>query len=200
MSPRLIVVVAASFLIGAGAALALFAYNAPQRITSVTSSGKALVGGPFSLVDHTGRRVTEKDFKGRLMLVFFGFTNCPDVCPAELQVMGAALDKLGDKAKEVVPVFVTVDPERDTAQQMASYISNFRPGFVGLTGTPEEIAAVAKTYRVYYARVKDEGSTAGYTMDHSAIAYLMDRQGDYAAHFAYGTDADAMAARIAGHL
>lgn len=200
MKLRLLLVVVASFLIGGAAAFALVLYSMPQRGGIVSSSGKALVGGPFSLVDHTGKQVTEQDFRGKLMLMFFGFTNCPDVCPSELQVMTAALDQLGAKAADVVPVFVTVDPERDTVEQMAQYVANFSPRLVGLTGTPAQIAAAAKAWRVYYAKVNDESSTAGYTMDHSAIVYLMGRNGEYLAHFAYGTDAEAMAAGIARFL
>lgn len=197
---RLILTVVLAFLVGAGAAMALFAYRDAPSGASVRISGKALVGGPFNLVDHTGKAVTDQDFRGRLMLVFFGFTNCPDVCPAELQIFDAALDKLGTGAEDVAPIFITVDPARDTVEQMASYVSNFGPRLTGLTGTPEQIAAAAKAYRVYYAKVPDEGSTAGYTMDHTAIAYLMDRRGEYATHFAYGTDPDAMAAKIAKYL
>lgn len=199
MRLRLVLVVIAAFAVGAFAALALLMHGGP-RAPSVVTSGKALVGGPFSLLDHTGRRVTDADFRGRFMLVFFGFTHCPDVCPAELQVMTAALEKLGDRADKVVPIFVTVDPERDTVEAMASYVAHFHPRLVGLTGTPDEIAAVARAYRVYHAKVKDEGSAAGYTMDHSAIVYLMDEKGEYAAHFTYGVDPDTMAEGIARHL
>ena len=101
------------------------------------TSGKALIGGPFTLVDQTGKTVTDQDFRGRYMLVFFGFTHCPDICPAELQVMSAALDELGPKADEVVPVFITLDPERDTQAAMGAYVKNFGSRFVGLTGSPE---------------------------------------------------------------
>lgn len=164
--------------------------------TSVRSSGTAQIGGPFSLTDHTGKRVTEKDFAGRLLLVNFGFTYCPDVCPTELQVISAALDKLGDKAKAVQPVFITIDPERDTAEQMADYVSNFHGSLVGLTGSAEEIARVAKMYRVYYRRVDDPDSTAGYTMDHSAIMYLMGKDGKFLNHFVFGTKFEDMAKRL----
>src|SRR5690606_11015171 len=111
---------------------------------SVRTVGEALVGGPFALTDHTGERVTDQDFRGRYMLVYFGYTWCPDVCPTELQVISSALDELGDKAAQIRPIFITVDPERDTVAQMADYVANFHPSFVGLTGSSEEVAAVAK--------------------------------------------------------
>lgn len=163
---------------------------------NVASTGAAQVGGPFTLTDHTGKKVSEQDFAGRFLLVAFGFTYCPDVCPTELQVMSAALDKLGEKAKQVQPVFITIDPERDTAEQMASYVSNFHESMMGLTGSAEEIARVAKMYRVYYRKVDDPESSAGYTMDHSAIIYLMDKQGNFLSHFAFGTKFEDMAKRM----
>jgi cytochrome oxidase Cu insertion factor (SCO1/SenC/PrrC family) len=162
----------------------------PARMQSV---GRALVGGPFSLIDHTGKRVTDKDFRGHTLLVMFGFTFCPDVCPTELQLVSAALDKLGVKASDVVPLFITVDPERDTPAQLAMYVKSFHPRLVGLTGTPQEIAAVAKEYRVYYKKVPDPKSTAGYTMDHSALIYVMGPDGSYQTHFTPGVSVETLA-------
>ena len=165
----------------------------------VRTSGKALVGGAFTLTDHTGKRVTEKDFLGKYMLVYFGYTYCPDVCPGELQVVAAALDELGAQADQIQPVFITVDPERDTVAQMASYVPSFHDRLVGLTGSSEEIAAAAKAYRVYYAKVDDPDSTE-YLMDHSSIVYLMNPSGEYVAHFPYGTKPKDMATKLAQHL
>jgi cytochrome oxidase Cu insertion factor (SCO1/SenC/PrrC family) len=159
-------------------------------------SGTALVGGPFTLTDQTGRKVTEKDFLGKYMLVFFGYTYCPDICPTELQVMSAALDSLGPKADVIQPVFVTVDPQRDTPEVLKQYVGNFHPRLVGLTGTPEEIASVAKTYRVFFNKVEDSGADT-YLMDHSTIMYLMDPQGRFLKHFTYTTDATALAKALA---
>ena len=119
-----------------------------QRGTG-SGSGEALVGGPFRLTNHLGQTVTEADFRGKYMLVFFGFTFCPDICPTELQVMTHALETMGASGARITPVFVTIDPERDTPDVMKAYVENFGPNLVGLTGTPEEIAAVAKAYRVY---------------------------------------------------
>jgi cytochrome oxidase Cu insertion factor (SCO1/SenC/PrrC family) len=187
--------VAAGFLVGALSALALFP-QAWQKVFASASTGKALIGGPFTLTDQNGKRVTDKDFRGRFMLVYFGFTFCPDVCPSALQVMAAALHKLGPKAEKIVPIFITIDPERDTPEKMAQYVQSFDPRLVGLTGTPEEIAAVTREYRVYAKKVEDPKSTAGYTMDHSSIIYVIGPDGAYRTHFTHTTNVDAMAARL----
>ena len=159
---------------------------------SPISIGQALIGGPFTLTDQNGRKVTEKDFLGKYMLVFFGYTYCPDLCPTELQVMSAALDSLGAKADAIQPVFISFDPERDTPEVLKQYVSNFHPRLVGLTGSPEEVASAAKAYRVYYSKVANS-SPDTYLMDHSTITYLMDPQGKFLKHFSYSTDAAALA-------
>lgn len=156
-------------------------------------TGTALVGGPFTLTDHNGKRVTDQDFRGKYMLIFFGFTFCPDVCPSELQVMSAALDELGPKGDKIQPIFITIDPERDTPEAMKIYVSNFHPRLVGLTGSPEDIAAVAKAYRVYYAKAKGTEDKPDYLMDHTTILYLMGPDGKFVKHFTYGTDAKSLA-------
>ena len=162
--------------------------------------GTALVGGPFSLVDHNGKRVTEKDFAGKYMLVFFGYAYCPDVCPSTLQVMSAALDKLGPAADGITPVFVTIDPDRDTVEVLKSYVANFHPRLVGLTGSPEEIAAMAKAWRVYYQKPKSEEGKSEYLMDHSTFLYLIGPDGKYVRHFEYGTDTNALAANLSAAI
>jgi protein SCO1/2 len=139
--------------------------------------------------------VRDEDFRGKYMLISFGYTYCPDVCPMELQVISAALDRLGEKGKDIQPIFITIDPERDTPQVLAQYMPNFHPGYLGLTGSQEAIDKVAKEYRVYYAKT-DNSSGADYLMDHSSIIYLMDKQGTFLKHFSYGTDAKALAAAI----
>jgi protein SCO1/2 len=156
----------------------------------------ALVGGPFSLTDQDGRKVSEKDFLGRHMLVFFGFTYCPDICPTELQVMMAALDAMGPQGDQIQPVFVSIDPERDTPEVLKSYVGNFGARLVGLTGTPDEIAAVAKAYRVYYAKAGDQTSPDSYLMDHSSIIYLMGPDGRFVKHFPYTTDVAKLTAEL----
>jgi protein SCO1/2 len=195
-------VIVAGLAIGAAMALVVFP-DARERLlpaVSIRSAGQALVGGPFTLTDHTGKRVSDKDFRGRFMLVFFGFTFCPDVCPTGLQVMTAALEKLGPKAERITPVLITIDPERDTPAQLASYVKSFHPRLIGLTGSPAEIDAVTKAYRVYVKKVPDPKSTAGYTFDHSAIIYLMGPDGAYRTHFTHTTNVDALADRLSKML
>jgi len=200
MKWRLPVLVALSFVLGGLAAMAILPGGRERLFSGLPSTGKALVGGPFSLIDQTGKRVTDKDFRGRYMLVFFGFTYCPDVCPSALQVMAAALEELGPKAERIVPIFITIDPERDTPEQLAQYVASFHPRLVGLTGTPAEIDATARAYRVYYKKVPDEKSTAGFTFDHSAIMYLMDPNGEYVTHFPPSISADTLKQRLAKTL
>ncbi|MBX9589808.1 MAG: SCO family protein [Hyphomonadaceae bacterium] len=196
---HLVLIVFTGLIVGAVTALAVFPEVRARLLPAagVKVMGQALVGGPFTLTDHTGKRVTEQDFRGRTMLVFFGFTYCPDVCPSALQVASAALDKLGPKADRVVPLFISVDPERDTPAQLASYVQSFHPRLVGLTGTPAEIDAVVKAYRVYVKKVPDPKSSAGYTIDHTSLIYVMGPDGAYRAHFAHTTNADVMADRLA---
>mgnify|MGYP001311036268 CR=1 FL=1 len=179
------------------AGAAWFTVNQPRDRAGL---GIALVGGPFSLVDHDGQRVTDKTFLGRNLLVIFGFTYCPDVCPTELQVVTAALESLGSRADNIQPLFITIDPGRDTPEILKQYVANFHPRFVGLTGNPEEIAAVAKAYRVYFAKVDSKSGPNDYLMDHSSIMYLMDKEGKFLKHFSYTTDAAALADGIAGAL
>jgi len=201
VNARLLSFILVGFVIGALAGAAMLLVNGPHAGRPVESSGTALIGGPFSLVGgEDGETVTDRDFRGRYRLVFFGFTHCPDICPGELQVIAQALDLLGDKAAKVVPIFITLDPERDTPQIMAGYVESFGPNFVGLTGSPEAIAAVAKEYRVTYAKVENKDSPGDYSVDHSALVYLMDPDGKYLTHFAYGTSAEQMADSLARFL
>lgn len=128
------------------------------------------VGGPFSLIDGDGRRVTEADFKGKWLMIFFGYTFCPDACPTALGAMAEAMDRMGPEAEQIQPIFITIDPERDTPQVMKTYVGNFGPKIVGLTGTSEDIAQVAQAFRVYY---KKAGEGADYLMDHSTAILVM---------------------------
>jgi protein SCO1/2 len=159
-------------------------------------TGTALVGGAFEMTDQDGRRVTDKDFLGKYMLVFFGYTYCPDVCPSELQVMSAALDELGSEADAIQPVFVSIDPGRDTPAVMKEYVSNFHPRLMGLTGSPEDVARIASAFRVFYASRKVADGPDSYLMDHSSILYLMGPDGKFLRHFSYGTDVKALAAAL----
>lgn len=196
---RLALFILAGFAVGALVAVTAIPSVRERLLPAVNikSAGQALVGGPFTLTDQTGKRVTDQDFRGRFMLVLFGFTYCPDICPSALQVMAAALDKLGPKAERITPVLISVDPERDTPAQLAAYVKSFHPRLVGLTGSPAEIEAVVKAYRVYAKKVPDPKSTAGYSIDHSALIYVMAPDGTYRAHFTPATSVDAMAERLA---
>ena len=199
---KLLILSACGVVLGICLAL-LLVPGALQRVLptgGVRAVGQATIGGPFALTDHNGRRVSEADFHGRHMLVFFGFTHCPDVCPSALQVASAAIDKLGARAAGLTPVFISLDPERDTPAQMKSYVSSFHKSFVGLTGSPEEVAAVAKAYRVYFARTKDPKSTAGYTIDHTSIIYLMGPDGTFLTHFTHATPVDTIATALAKYM
>lgn len=200
MSRPLVVAILAGLLIGALAGAAALVLSRGHENPGVAITGKALVGGPFTLVDQTGKTVTDRDFRGRYMLVFFGFTHCPDICPAELQVIAASLQALGPDAKKVAPIFISVDPERDTPEVMADYIKNFGDEFVGLTGSPEQVAAAAKSYRVAYAKFQEKESDNDYSVDHSALVYLMSPDGDYITHLPYGTSAEKMTETLRRYL
>lgn len=162
------------------------------REASVT--GAALVGGPFTLTDQNGKRVGDADFRGKLMLIYFGYTFCPDVCPTTLLDMTQAMDALGKDANQVQPIFITVDPARDTPEALKQYLVNFHPSLLGLSGTAQEIQATAKSYRVYYANAT--GKERDYLVDHTSIVYLMDRQGRYLTHFGSNVRGEQMAAAI----
>ena len=157
------------------------------------------LGGPFTLTDQTGREVTERDFAGRFLLVYFGFTYCPDVCPTELGTMASALDALGPAAEQVTPVFITVDPERDTPAMMGDYVGRFHPRMIGLSGTPQQIAQVARAYRVYYARVRPRDA-GDYLMDHSSFTYLVGPDGRVRQLFRPEMSPEAMAQAIQAQL
>lgn len=169
--------------------------NAPGRTGGVLKA-EMNIGGPFELVDHHGNPVTDKTFRGQYLLIYFGYGYCPDVCPTELANMAAALDDLGGKAKSVTPLFITVDPERDTPEFLADYVVNFHPRLTGLTGTPENIKAVAKAYKVYYAKAKKPGE-AEYLMDHTSFVYLMAPDGRFLSLFRGHTDPKTMAETVA---
>ena len=202
MRGHLLIVILAGFLIGALGGVGALIFTGGGQTPKVETTGTALIGGPFSLVDQNGKTVTNRDFHGKYMLIFFGFTHCPDICPAELQVMSAALDALGPKADDVVPIFVTLDPGRDTPEAVGAYVKNFGNNFVGLTGSPAEIYGAAKSYRVNYQKFeyKDKDSNYGYSIDHSALVYLMDKDGKYLTHFAYGTPAAKMTETMRRYL
>lgn len=171
---------------GAVLVLAIVAGMAGWRLLAPGGGSRGtgtLVGGPFTLVDQQGETVSDRDFRGRLMLVYFGYTFCPDVCPMSLATMAQALDLLEPAAAErVVPIFITIDPERDTAEQLAGYAPLFHPRLVALTGSVAQVRQAAGAYRVYFAKV-DEGGADDYLMDHVSFVFLMGPDGTYRRHF-----------------
>ena len=161
-------------------------------------SGKASVGGPFELTDHTGHRRTDADFRGKLVVLYFGYTSCPDVCPTELQAITLALEQLGAAADTVQPLFITVDPERDTPSRLADFISAFDPRFIGLTGAMPAIRKAALAYRVYFARPAN--AAANYSVDHTGFIYLVGEDGRYLGFLPPGLAPDAIADAILARL
>lgn len=157
------------------------------------------LGGPFSLADHAGRAVTERDFAGRFLLLYFGYTFCPDVCPTELGTIAAAMDAMGTAGERVTPVFVTIDPERDTPAQLADYVARFHPRMVGLTGSPEQVTAAARAYRVFFQKVRPQGM-GDYLMDHSSFIYLVGPDGRVRQLFRPGVAPETIAAAVIAQL
>ena len=182
-----VIIVVTGLVIAAIASIVLFGGATGGR-------GIATIGGSFTLSDHTGKARSEQDLKGSYSLIYFGYMFCPDVCPTALQVMTNAMDRLDKNTqKRITPIFITIDPARDTAEKLSSYVNNFHPRMIGLTGTDEQIANVARAYRVFYAKSKDAGDTTEYLMDHSSIIFLMDPEGLYITHFSHATEPERMA-------
>ena len=193
---RGIVIVAALTAVIAGAA-GVWYWQVGRPLEETAATGEALIGGPFSLVNQEGERVTDEDFAGQYKLIYFGYTYCPDFCPMSLQTMTAALDRLEPEvAERVTPILITIDPERDTVAHLKDYAELFHPRLVALTGTPAEIDAAARAYRVYYNKVDDSGAATDYLMDHSVFTYLMGPDGEYVAHFGHDATPEAMAAKL----
>ncbi|MBI1244397.1 MAG: redoxin domain-containing protein [Alphaproteobacteria bacterium] len=177
-------------IVGLGAAWAMKVWVGDHA--SPQSIATAAIGGPFELVDQNGKTRTEKDLLGKYTIIYFGYTYCPDACPTALLAISQALDMLGAKADDFQPVFVTVDPERDTAKQMGEYVRTVDERFIGLTGSAEQVAKAAKAYRVFYRKVTPEGSSE-YLMDHTSLIYLMGPDGKYLAHFSHETPVEKIA-------
>lgn len=174
--------------LGLGAAWAVHLWSPRDAVQTVSASA---IGGPFELLDQTGRTRTQADLVGKFSLIYFGFTYCPDACPTALLAMAEALDQLGPLAAKIQPVFVSVDPERDTVAQMAAYVAAVDERLWGLTGSPEQIAKAAKAYRVFYRKVTPPG-TAEYLVDHTSLVYVMGPNGAYRAHFTHETTPERM--------
>ncbi len=191
-----ILLIAAAFLAGLALCFGVVLIVAGRLSSPVAQI--AAIGGPFKLTDQNEKVVTEQDLKGHPFLVFFGFTHCPDVCPTTFFEVSEVIRALGPDAERTRALFITVDPERDTPAVMKDYLSSFDPHLSGLTGDPAEIAAVAKAYRVYFKRVPlEEG---GYTMDHTAIVYLMDKTGRFVSPFNLKRPTEAAAGDLRRYL
>lgn len=168
--------------------------------------GQAAIGGPFSLIDSKGKPFTDEELKGKFSLLYFGFTHCPDICPEELEKLADALN-IVDKTNKmgrtgIIPVFISVDPERDGPEQVGAYVSEFHPRMIGLTGTPEAVKSAAKAYRVYYTKASlgDDGSDDDYLIDHSIITYLLDPEGKFVTFYGRNYTSEEIAANISKHL
>jgi len=179
-------------ILGGGVFLGLASRDTPRGAAGTLLA--SAIGGPFRLVDQNGKTVTDADLKGKWSLVYFGYTHCPDACPTALNDIAVALDELGPKRAEVRPVFITVDPERDTPAVLKSYVTAFDAPILALTGTAEEVAQAAKGYRVYYAKHPEAGGD--YSMDHSSVIYVMDPQGRFTASFTHESSPEEIAERL----
>jgi cytochrome oxidase Cu insertion factor (SCO1/SenC/PrrC family) len=169
-------------LLFCGGNAVLAADTPPDRFTAEEMMedlmyGRGTVGGPFTLTDQAGEKRSDSDFRGKLMIVYFGYTFCPDVCPADLMAITQALDALGSAAEGIQPIFITIDPERDT-KVLGEYLGAFHRSFIGLTGTPQEIRAVANAYKAFYAKLPPSPG-GDYAVDHTGIIYRMGRDGEY---------------------
>lgn len=182
-----------AFLAGALTLVAAIWVMLPRDVTQPSN-----VGGPFTMVNQNGKTVTDADFRGEPFLVFFGFTNCPDICPTTLYEMSEVLKRLGPDANKTAALFVSVDPERDTPEKLKQYVSSFHPRIFALTGSEAQVEAIKKEYRVFAKKVplKD----GDYTMDHTAVVYLMDKNGRFIAPFNLQRSADEAAADLRKRL
>lgn len=190
---KLIVASLVAFL-AVDAALIGLVFTIHQAPEKSSASGVVAIGGPFTLVAADGTTVTDQTYRGKWLLIYFGYTFCPDACPTALNNMSVALEKLGSEAGDIQPLFITVDPKRDTPQVMADYLKSFDSRIVGLTGTEAQTDSVAKTYRVYTAPQKTDGDD--YTVDHSAYLYLMDPNGKFVNVIAGEASGDEMATKL----
>lgn len=177
-------------LAAAGFAWARWWQQARPVPFSATQVAEDVIKSDFSLIDHNGRLVTDEDFRGKWLIVFFGFTNCPDICPTTLNEIAEVMERLGDKAPQVQPLFVSIDPERDGPEQMAEYVAAFDPRIVGLTGSAQQIEASARSFRVFYAKEVQENAPDGYLMAHTSVTYLIDPSGRFVRPYSYGTSYD----------
>jgi protein SCO1/2 len=205
---RALALIAAAVLIVGGAASWLVARGTPPpdgrradaaRLMNELMAGKVPVGGPFTLTDGHGRNVSLADFRGKLVLLYFGFLTCPDVCPTDLLAIGKAIESLGAEGENVQPLFITLDPERDTRGALRAYVATFHPRFIALTGSEAQVRRVATDYKVFFEKVQLPGAGT-YTIDHAAFTFLLDRAGSYVGLFPPGTPPERMVIMLSEHL
>jgi len=169
------------------------------RLMNDLMSGKVPIGGPFTLTDQHGRQRNLSEFRGRLVLLYFGYTYCPDVCPTDLLAIGQTIQSLGARGAEVQPIFITLDPERDTREILRAYVPNFHPSFVALSGSVDEVRRVATAYKVFFEKVPTTDASR-YLIDHAAFTFLLDREGNYLGLFPPGTPAERMTPIVSEQL
>ncbi len=192
------IILIASLLAAAPASSAQDA-RSPAAMMDALMWGKEPVGGPFALHDQHGRMRTDEEFRGKLLLLYFGYTRCPDVCPADVLSITLALQGLGDRAASVQPIFVTLDPERDTAEHLADYLESFDPRWIGLTGDKAAIGKLALDYKIWFAKAENARGD-DYSIDHTSVIFLVGRDGKYIGFLPPGTEPERIMEAVQGHL
>lgn len=202
MNARLVKLGLIGTLIGLAivAVVGYYIQGTPKGYVQDTEARLPDLGGPFRLVDQFGKTRTDKEFRGKYMLIYFGYSYCPDICPMGLQNISAALLSLGTDIGHITPIFITIDPERDDVKNLGIYAQNWHTSFVFLTGSSEQLDPVYRSFKVYTSKVKPEGTEADYLMDHSALIYLIDREGKFIDFFPHTTNPAEIAQKIRKHL
>jgi protein SCO1/2 len=177
-----------------------FHFTPTPEYSRGSSQGKVAIGGPFTLIDQRGNTVSETDFRGKLMLVYFGYTFCPDICHIGVAAMDHAINDLGDQAEKIAPIFITFDPKRDTLNVMQEYASRYSDRLIALTGSQDAIDEAVKSYRIYHAKSAATEDDAFYLLDHSSFIYLMDTDGEYLAHFPHSASPKTIITAIKKYL
>ena len=182
------------------AIILLFSVSGTSPLTAAQIEVDSNASGPFVLMDQMGKPVTDEDFRGQFMLVFFGYTSCPDVCPMDLQIIAQVIDELGETGERLQPIFISVDPARDTPEVVAQYASHFHSRLIGLSGSRQQTAAAARNYGVISMKFIDEKDPGNYSKNHSALIYLLGPDGKFVAAFEHGTDLETLTAGVMQHL
>lgn len=198
---KLIAILSGLIIILSAAGIYIYLTMPNSGTANPPATTASLIGGDFEMIDHNGKTVTQNTYKGNKKLIFFGFTNCPAVCPTELSNLTMALEQIdAKKAKQVTVLFVSIDPDYDTPELMKEYVEAFHDDFIGLSGSVAQVAKMTKAFRVYYAKVPDAESDIGYTMDHSAYTYLMDENNVYIKHLSPNSSVEEMVAFLKANL